>query len=63
LILIGSPEERVTLVAQWEGESPDDAILQKLQRRQKRGENPVLTMAFSRRKYADKNFIQIEIPG
>ncbi|CAD7960102.1 unnamed protein product, partial [Amoebophrya sp. A25] len=61
MITIGAKDDRITLVSQWAGASAEDAVVQKLRSREKRGEKPCFTVSFARKKYADKYFLQMDI--
>eukprot|EP00392_Amoebophrya_sp_AT5.2_P015412 g15614.t1 len=53
LVMVGTLQERVTLVPTWAGKDPNDAVIQKIQRKFARKDNPVAAFSFLRQKYAN----------
>ncbi|CAD7924936.1 unnamed protein product [Amoebophrya sp. A120] len=60
LVMVGTLQERVTLLPTWPGKDPNDAIIQKVQRKFARSDNPVASFAFLRAKY-EKFYVQVEL--
>ena len=62
LIMVGTMKEPITTLSGWEqGKSPNETVIKKIQRKQKRKDNPVAAFAFLRKKYAP-NYVQLMIP-
>ncbi|CAD7924944.1 unnamed protein product [Amoebophrya sp. A120] len=59
LIMLGTLQDRLTTVVTWPGSSPADALIQKVQRKFGRGDNPVAAFAFLRKKKMAQ-YVQLE---
>eukprot|EP00392_Amoebophrya_sp_AT5.2_P016153 g16398.t1 len=60
LLMAGTLQERITLVPSYPGSEPNDALIQKIQRKFARKDNPVAAFAFLPKKH-ESCYVQLEV--